>query len=249
MPPTTAHALIVPTRGDSTSRPHRGRWSPNPTRGVYMLMRPPLLLVVCLFLAAAVLAAQEPAFDVASIRPNQNTGPSEIRPTPWGRFTATNATARSLVLRAYGLLDAQVIGAPSWLNAERYDIDARAAAPPDGPEALMPHVRALLVDRFKLRAHAETRELPAYVLTFARRDRQLGAQIRPSQADCTRATTLTPDEVRAGARDGWPPCGMAYFVNFTTTTAAGNNVKMRVRRSGTTIPALATALQQALDRP
>ena len=42
------------------------------------------------------------------------TGPSEIRPTPWDRFTATNATARSLVLRAYGLLDAQLIGAPSW---------------------------------------------------------------------------------------------------------------------------------------
>jgi uncharacterized protein (TIGR03435 family) len=55
--------------------------------------------------------------------------------------------------------------------------------------------------------------------------------------------------VRTAARDGWPPCGMAYFVSFVTTTPAGNNVKMRVRRTGTTMPALATALQQGLDRP
>jgi uncharacterized protein (TIGR03435 family) len=153
------------------------------------------------------------------------------------------------VLRAYELVDAQLIGAPSWLNTERYDIDARAAAPAGGPDALMPLVRRLLVERFNLKAHTEMRELSAYALIVARRDNQLGAQIRPTNTDCTRATTLTQDEVRAAARDGWPPCGMAFFVSFVTTTPAGNNVKTRVRRSGTTIPALATALQQALARP
>ena len=213
-------------------------------------MRPHLLRVVYVVLGTAFLSAQEPAFEVASIRPTpQSTQAAEIRPTPWGRFTASNTTAKSLVLRAYALVDAQLIGAPAWLNTERYDIDARAAAPPGGPEALMPMVRRLLVERFNLKAHTEMRELTAYALVFARRDSQLGSQIRPTSTDCTRATTLTQDEVRAAARDGWPPCGMAYFVNFTTTTAAGNNVKMRVRRSGTTIPALATALQPALDRP
>jgi uncharacterized protein (TIGR03435 family) len=207
-------------------------------------------LAVCVVTALWLAAAQEPAFDVASVRPNQGGGQaSEIRPTPFGRFTATNATPKSLVLRAYGLVDAQLIGAPPWLGTERYDVDARAAAPPDGPEALMPHLRGLLIDRFKLKAHPDTRELPAYALTFARRDQQLGPQMRPTQADCTRATTLTQDEVRAAARDGWPPCGMAYFVNFTTTSPSGNNVKMRVRRSGITLEALATALQTNVDRP
>lgn len=213
-------------------------------------MRPHLLRVVYVVLGTAFLSAQDPAFDVASIRPTaQSQQTAEIRPTPWGRFTATNATAKSLVLRAYGLVDAQLIGAPSWLNTERYDIDARTAAPAGGPEALIPMVRRLLVERFNLKAHTEMRELSAYALIVARRDSQLGSQIRPTSTDCTRATTLTQDEVRAAARDGWPPCGMAYFVNFTTTTPAGNNVKMRVRRSGTTIAALAKALQQTLDRP
>ena len=213
-------------------------------------MRPHLGCVVYVVLGTAFLFSQEPAFEVASIRPTtQSTQTAEIRPTPWGRFTTTNATAKSLVLRAYELVDAQLIGAPSWISTERYDIDARAAAPPGGPDALMPMVRRLLAERFNLKAHAEMRELSAYALVAARRDHELGAQIRPTNTDCTRATTLTPDEVRAGARDGWPPCGMAYFVNFTTTTPAGNNVKMRVRRSGTTIAALAKALQPALDRP
>ena len=213
-------------------------------------MRPHLVRAVYVVLGTAFLSAQEPAFEVASIRPTPaSTQTAEIRPTPWGRFTATNATAKGLVLRAYGLVDSQLIGAPAWLATERYDIDARAAAPPDGPESLMPMVRRLLIERFNLKAHTEMRELSAYALTVARRDSQLGSQLRQTNTDCTRATTLTQDEVRAAARDGWPPCGMSYTVSFVTTTPGGNNVKMRVRRSGTTMPALATALQQGLDRP
>jgi len=213
-------------------------------------MRPPLPVVVCGFLAASTLAAQGPAFDVASIKPVQSDQQENVQPTPFGRLTARNATPKSLILRAHGLVDAQIIGAPAWLNEERYDIDARVApTPPGGPEALIPHLRALLVDRFKLKAHPEMRELPAYALTFARRDRQLGPLIRPTETDCTRASTLTQDEVRAAVRDGWPQCGMTFGVNFTTTGPNGNNVKMRFRRSGFTMEALATALQTTVDRP
>jgi uncharacterized protein (TIGR03435 family) len=42
---------------------------------------------------------------------------------------------------------------------------------------------------------------------------------------------------------------MVYFVSFVTGTASGNVVKMRVRRSGITLAALATALQPSVDRP
>jgi uncharacterized protein (TIGR03435 family) len=91
--------------------------------------------------------------------------------------------------------------------------------------------------------------LAAYALTFARRDRQLGSEIRPTQADCSHATTISVEELRAAARDGWPPCGMAYTVSFVTSVPGGNNVKWRIRRSGVTVPALATFLQTAVDRP
>jgi uncharacterized protein (TIGR03435 family) len=214
-------------------------------------MRLPLLSVLSACLAAACLAAQEPSFDVVSIRPSpsESTEAEDIRPTPFGRLTATNATGRSLILRAYGLVDVQLIGAPAWLNRERYDIDARVAAPPGGSDALLPLLRSLIVERFKLSARQETRELPAYALTFARRDRQLGSLIRTTQADCTKPTTMTQDEVRASVRDGWPPCGMQYVVGFLTTGPNGNNRKMRVRRSGIPMAALASGLQPIVDRP
>ena len=117
------------------------------------------------------LSAQEPAFEVASIRPTVSGGLSGIRPMPNGRLTATNASVRSLILRAHGLHDSQLIGAPDWIELERFDIDARVeSAPLGGPEALMAMLRTLLAERFQLRAHTETRELPAYALVLARKD-------------------------------------------------------------------------------
>jgi uncharacterized protein (TIGR03435 family) len=214
-------------------------------------MRSHLLPVVCALVAATTLLGQEPSFDVASIRPSpsDSTQVSDIRPTPFGRLTATNATGRSLILQAYGLVDTQLIGAPAWLNSERYDIDARTTALPGGSDALLPLLRRLIVERFKLSAHEDHRDLQAYALTFVRRDRQLGSQIRTTQTDCTKATTMTQDDVRAAVRDGWPPCGMQYVVGFVTTGPSGNNRKMRVRRSGITMAALATGLQPIVDRP
>jgi uncharacterized protein (TIGR03435 family) len=208
-------------------------------------------LVVCAAAATCFVAAQEPAFDVASIRPNQSVGArSVLQLNPAGRLNAVSVTAKSVILRAYGLVDSQLIGAPAWLNEERYDIDARVApVPPGGPDALLPHMRALLVERFQLKARPDTRELPAYALTFARRDQQLGTLLKPTTTDCTQPITLTLDEVRAAARDGWPPCGMSYFVSFVTSAGPGNTVKMRVRRSGATLETLATMLQTNVDRP
>lgn len=215
-------------------------------------MRPHLLRVVCVVSGTAFSLAQAPAFDVASIRPTPATvtKPSDIQTMPNGRFLATNTTIKAVILRAYGLVDSQLIGAPSWLESDHFDIDARTAPPPvAGPESLLPMVQRLLVERFALKAHSDTRDLPAYALTFARRDRQRGPLLLDSKADCTHASTLSIDEVRAAARDGWPPCGMSYFVSFVTGPTSGNLVKMRVRRSGTTISALATSLQRIVDRP
>jgi uncharacterized protein (TIGR03435 family) len=213
-------------------------------------MRPnrTVLLVLALALAPA-LRAQAPAFEVTSVRPTVSGGESEIRPMPNGRFTATNATLRALVLRAYALHDSQLIAGPGWIATERFDIDARAAAPPaDGPEALLPMVRTLLADRFSLRTRTETRTLPAYVLTWARRDRRLGPQIRPTQADCSGSTSPTEDQIRANALGGWPPCGMVYVVSYTMGGPEGV-VKVRFRRSAVTIADFARTLVAAVDRP
>ena len=207
-----------------------------------------ILAVVLMAAGAGRFSAQTAGFDVASIKPNVTLGDTTISASLNGGFTARNASLRALILRAYGLHESQLIGAPAWIAAERFDIDARVETPPpNGPNALNPLVQTLLTERFKLRAHTEMRELPAYVLTFARRDRRLGPQIRPTQADCSGATQLTAAEVRAQARDGWPPCGMAFTVSFVDSSGAG--LKSRLRRSAMAMKDFATSLQTNVDRP
>jgi uncharacterized protein (TIGR03435 family) len=202
-------------------------------------------------LLAAPLHGQDPAFEVASVRASASAqAESSVTILPNGRFTAANATLRSLILRAHKLHESQLIGYPEWIDVERFDIDARTVSPPaEGPESLMVPLRALLAERFNLRAHADTRQLPAYVLRLARRDGQLGPQIRPTQADCSGQKVLNQDEIRATVREGWPPCGMVFVVSFTTKAAAGTAVQMRFRRSATSMADLASSFQGAVGRP
>jgi len=209
-----------------------------------------VLVGVALSIVRTVGAPQDSAFDVASVRPNSSAAASELRALPNGRLIGTNIPLRRLIQRAYKLHDAQIIGAPDWAANERFDVDARTArAPAGGPDAVFPLLQPLLADRFHLRAHMDTRDLPAYALVVPQRD-QPGAQIRPTEADCTRATTLTQDEIRANARDGWPPCGMAYTVSYVVNRGAGNELaQVRIRRSGTTMHDFAASLQEGLDRP
>jgi len=196
--------------------------------------------------------AQEPAFEVASIRPNPSEGPTDIRPMPNGRLTTNRASTRSLILRAYRLHDSQLVGGPAWIDVDRFDIDARAAAAPvGGPEALMPMLRTLLGARFNLRTHVEMRELPAYLLVHARKDRGLGPQIRPTQADCSRAIVLTEPELIASAREGWPPCGQVSTITSAVQTDSGVVIRLRIRRSGVTMKDFVTTFEGPLrvERP
>jgi uncharacterized protein (TIGR03435 family) len=140
-----------------------------------------LTLVV---VASLTLLLHAQAFDVASIKRNVSGDPrSGARTLPGGRVAITNEPLRQIVRRAYGSNDLEVLGGPDWVDDDRWDITASAGTDkPDVP--LEPMLKALLADRFKLRAHVEMRERPIYGLVFARGDRHLGDKIHPTTADC-----------------------------------------------------------------
>jgi len=188
------------------------------TRIAGLRMAPVLALAAAL---AAPLLAQERAaetFEVASVRINR-TGDrtSFINTEPGGRFIATNMPLRTLITSAYELRSFELIGAPDWTGAERFDIVARAArefgpATPGRPDPDKLMLRSLLADRFALRVHRETRELPIYALTPARADGRLGPRIRRSQTGCAawRAAVPAasgPPQPRAAVGER-PPCFM-----------------------------------------
>jgi hypothetical protein len=65
------------------------------------------------------------AFDVASIKlARPDSGDRSIYNFP-GRLTVANLGIRSLIESAYRVLPEQILGAPSWVDSARYDIDAR----------------------------------------------------------------------------------------------------------------------------
>lgn len=71
--------------------------------------------------------ADAPVFDVASIRPH---APDDqrflIHPPTNGRFTATGAVAKFVVMLAYDVQETQIAGGPSWFATEKWDIEARS---------------------------------------------------------------------------------------------------------------------------
>ncbi len=90
-----------------------------------------------------------------------------------GTFRAQNSTVRNLIRAAYEVKAFQVVGGPSWIDTEHYDITAKphvAAAQPQGDEwpemALM--LQSLLEERFKASLHQESRSLPVYTLVVTK---------------------------------------------------------------------------------
>src|SRR2546430_8576330 len=123
--------------------------------------------------------ATVPVYEVASIRPRKfGSGGMIIWDFRPDGVTAKNITLQMLIRMAYGVEDYQISGAPKWLNAETYNVEGKL----DGTVAdklpkltfdqrgveQQPMLQALLVDRFKLTLHRETKELPVYALVIAK---------------------------------------------------------------------------------
>lgn len=97
---------------------------------------------------------------------------------------------------------------PEVIGRDLFTIEARV--PAGGQRADLPlMVRALLIDRFKLRYHIEHGETDGYVLTLARRDGRLGPGLHPSTVDCAarRAARAQKQQV-APLPPGATECGI-----------------------------------------
>jgi uncharacterized protein (TIGR03435 family) len=118
------------------------------------------------------------------------------------------------------------------------DINAKAniefRPSPDGPaRELLLMIRSVLQERFKLKTHMETRELPIYELVLARADRRLGPEMRKPAADCDAAIAAGIPPPRQPGEP--PPCGL---MGGPARTIAG----------GATIQQLAANLSVRLER-
>jgi bla regulator protein blaR1 len=173
---------------------------------------------VTLFIGFAKAQSQAPQkFEVASIRPCQpGQGPVGFRTAP-GRFRVVCFPAEGLVGTAYiaygdaggGTIYARegISGGPAWFKSDQYDVEAKAEGNPAGSIMAGPMLRALLEDRFKLKLHRETKEIPVYELTVAKN----GFKLKPLPAgSCTQVDPFapTPEGSQRCNWAGYQPNGM-----------------------------------------
>ena len=143
---------------------------------------------------AAAASSASPAFDVAVIRPNPSdmTGHSHI----WsaasdGYIKAQNVTAMDLIRYAFNIPETRISGGPDWMRATKWDMEAKSDSAIDDQlraldsakarEQKQHMLQALLADRFGLKVHQETRQLPIYALVVAKG----GPRFQPSKINGT----------------------------------------------------------------
>jgi uncharacterized protein (TIGR03435 family) len=118
------------------------------------------------------------------------------------RLVAVNNNLFTIMRSAWAIQPNQIVGGPDWVRSdgERFDITAKA---PDGtpPPQMRLMLQALLADRFTLKIHRETRDLPIYALVLARPDGKLGPQITPASFDCKALVAA----INRGERVTMPP--------------------------------------------
>jgi uncharacterized protein (TIGR03435 family) len=150
------------------------------------------LIAACVCLSTAAIApAQSPApsqalaapsFEVAIIKPTDpERTQSNIGFNQGGSFQARGITLRELIQLAYDLgyfaVDQRIVGGPKWIGTARFDLDAKPDDQTASAFAKIPikkqlpteqaMIRALLSNRFNLRLHHETRQLPVLILVPA----------------------------------------------------------------------------------
>ncbi len=176
---------------------------------------------------------------VIGLRMFSNGGPGSQDPGIW---RCENLSLRNLITSAYGLYSFQ-LGAPDWLQDQRFDISAKV---PEGAtkEQFNIMMQNMLVERFKLAVHHETKEAAKYDLVVAKNGPKLNesVDIPVASTDAPTGPPPAPKPMAIG-KDGYPElapnrAGMAMM-----------NGRARLFYPKSTMAMLAARLQGQLSTP
>ncbi len=157
-----------------------------------------LLLAASPLLVGALQAQSQtpPAFEVASVKqdkshqwvrrpwsPNIDCGPVAKCGLFGNRFSDQVASLDDLIMDAYKVKRFQISGLPAWgdTGTDVYDVEATLGGDRTSTlDEARVMLQTLLADRFQLKIHRETRELPVYALVVGRN----GPKLAPSETPC-----------------------------------------------------------------
>lgn len=159
----------------------------NPRRGLSLLVAASVVIAVPSARSQGIIATQGaiaspatvtdikvPEFDVVSVKQDKSgTGMMRLMFKPDG-YSATNVSAKLLIQTAYGIREDLISGAPGWADTARFDFEAKVAGVDVdylkklSPEQRRSMLQPALADRFKLKVHNETKQLPVFELVLAK---------------------------------------------------------------------------------
>jgi len=190
-------------------------------------------------------------FEVASVKPAAPMTGGMFRigmRVDAGRMDYENVTLKDCIRTAYRLKDFQIVG-PDWLNGARFDIVAKlpeGATKDQVPEML----QALLLDRFKIVVHHESKPHDSYALVVAKNGPKLVASAEekadPGMPVKVGGPSGGAQELKMTAAVSAASSGGASF-GMTRDVGANGTIKMNLKKQ--TLANYADTLGRFLGSP
>jgi uncharacterized protein (TIGR03435 family) len=136
--------------------------------------------------------SDKPQFEVASVKPcdSHSVVGTNAGTTSPGRVAYNCQNLMNYIRTAYGTWGSgsdrpavgpfNIVGGPAWINTELYQINAKSEGSARRGTTAGPMMQALLEDRFKLKIHRETREVPVYALVLTK----AGLKLPAAKVEC-----------------------------------------------------------------
>ena len=138
-------------------------------------------------------ADANPSFEVATIKPSEPDKPGKGITVRGTRFMTRNTTLNDLIAFFYGVQQKQIVGAPSWVETDKWDIEGQPDVPgTPNKKQMETMVQKLLADRFQLKLHKESKELSAYVLTESKTGNKMTAGDQKAQLPGLGFSSISP---------------------------------------------------------
>ena len=109
-------------------------------------------------------------FEVASVKPSRPGQSPHGTPLVinHGTVTLDDASLRQIIGHAFSVQRVRVLNCPSWSDSKGFDVIAKAQDPGATQDQIRRMLQTLLLERFKLSAHREKREMQAFVLAVGK---------------------------------------------------------------------------------
>ena len=159
-----------------------------------------------------------------------------------GRFTLRQGTLLNLIALAYGVEGNAVSGGPPWLDYDRFDLTLQVP-PGTTLDTAKLALRTVLADRFKLVSHADTKPLPALLLTVGKGEPKLKQAVDGANDPGCQFHPPTPPPQPGGTM----PTSFTFSCRSMTMEAYGQDLR-RMSRETAEKPVLdKTGLKGAFD--